>query len=250
MMRKIRHWAWIVPVVGLLMVGEAYLLKGFYSRQAGSDQREASAQSPQRPATTSARPAVKSAAEPVQTWTPSVREPRHKADSLTAASDTTATDTTRVSTASRTEEVIDSLEKALHEMEKVVNALTDQVRQNQRHRIDTLRRRTPRAANEPQTEVARAVQQGRRIIDQRIRSEGIDRHLDTLSTWRYHWPQLQERIVGVNSTVYEYVESIRTSYSEADITRIREELLSYWKTWSDRTAEKIKRVKNEDKNER
>ena len=234
------------------MVGEAYLLKGFYTRQAENDKREASAQSPQRPAEKQPRPADKRVPVPAQTWTPAVREPNRKTDTLAVANDSLATDTAGTSTvvASHTEQVIDSLEKALHEMEQVVNALMGQVRQSQRHRSDTLRHRASRAANEPQNELARAVQQGRRAIDQRIRSEGIDRHLDTLSTWRYHWPRLQERIVEVNSTVYEYVESIRLSYSEADVTAIREELLSYWKAWSDRTAEKIRRVKNEDHNER
>lgn len=176
-----------------------------------------------------------------------------------------------------TEKMIDSLEHALRDMELMVEVLTQQVKQEQRRGDSLNRLREAEAArmaavvarqtaatsrqtaaaghsddDEPAitAEVMRAIQQGRRAIDRRIRQEGIDRHLDTLSRWIYHSPQLQERIVGVNTTVYDYVESLRMTFSDHDINLIREELLTYWQSWSDRTTQRIRRIKEEERNER
>ena len=251
MLKGLRQWAWMVPLTASLMVGEAYLLRGYYGRQpvapsapelpssavAAADSSEVQAEVVPKPFT--ALPS----APPFQPRAVSV------VDELPEAEPSDSADLAETSP-SRTEQVIDSLEHALHEMEQVVSALMGQVNRNMRSNEDTLRRRPRRPVEESMSDVERAVREGRRIIDQRIRQEGIDRHLDTLSRWIYHWPHLQERIVDVNSTLYEYVESLRVTFSDADVNEIRETLLDYWKAWSDRTAAKIHQVKEEDHNER
>lgn len=259
MMKGLRKWAWVVPLMASVMVGEAYLLRGYYARRyAGSP----------APNALPARDTI--VVESSETMTPQASKPYAVpvlspsnvpstppfASNVGREGDKQAEAETADSTAtaeqppSRSEQVIDSLEHALHEMEQVVNTLMGQINRNTRVREDTLRRRPRRQAEEPLTDVDRAIRSGRQLIDRRIRAEGIDRHLDTLSRWLYHSPQLQEQIVGINSTVYEYVEGLRMTFSDADINTIREALLDYWKAWSDRTAEKIRRLKEEDRNER
>ncbi len=242
----------MVPIMASLMVGEAYVLKRYYGRQpvapatpkalASLDDARADSIVPQVPSTTKPFSALPS----TPPFTP---DTGGKTDKTAAAvpSDSAATAEAQPS---RTEQVIDSLERALHEMEQVVSTLMGQINRNLNAREDTLRRRPRRPAEEQLSDVERAIRDGRRIIDQRIRREGIDRHLDTLSRWIYHLPQLQDRIVEVNSTLYEYVESLRVTFSDPDVNQIRDALLDYWKAWSDRTADKIRRIKEEDRNER
>ncbi len=249
MMKGLRKWAWMLPVTALLMVGEAYLLKGRNTRQ--------SAPLPTRDVVLVAKSSDRDSSEaqqrsPATAFTQAPPAPLYPSGTplLKAAKDAPSDSAAAMAEGpSRTEQVIDSLEHALHEMEQVVSDLMGQIH-SARVQADTVRRRPRRPAPEPMTEVDRAVQEGRRTIDQRIRREGIDRHLDTLSRWLYHSPQLQEQIVDVNTAVYEYVESLRLSFSDADINQIRDALLDYWKSWSDRIAEKIHHMKEEDKNER
>lgn len=249
MLKGLRKWAWVVPLMASLMVGEAYLLRGYYSRRYAKQPAPEALSTRDTVVAESSETKTALASKPfsvVPSAPPFSPDARRFADN---SSETELADSA-AQQPSRSEQVIDSLENALHEMEQVVNTLIGQINTNTRAREDTLRRRPRRQAEEPLTEVERAVRDGRRMIDQRIRREGIDRHLDTLSRWLYHSPQLQEQIVGINSAVYEYVESLRMSFSDADINTIREALLDYWQAWSDRTAEKIRRVKEEDHNER
>lgn len=252
MMKGLRKWAWVVPLMASVMVGEAYLLRGYYARRYAVAPAPVALPAHDTIVVESSETKTPHASKPFAVlpstppFTPDVSRAADKqADAELADSAANA-----AQPPSRSEQVIDSLENALHEMEQVVSSLMGQINRNTRAREDTLRRRPRRQVEEPLTDVDRAVREGRRAIDQRIRREGIDRHLDTLSRWLYHSPQLQEQIVGVNSMVYEYVESLRMTFSDADINTIREALLDYWKAWSDRTAEKIRRVKEEDRNER
>lgn len=165
-----------------------------------------------------------------------------------------------------TARVIDSLETALQAMELKVSELTEQV---QRHTEDSAKRsrQSESAAHQrPQgakgvaashltlygpsasstqgiPDVQQAIRQGQRFINQRIRHEAIEAHLDTLTFWDYHAPDLQERLIFVNNAVYEYIDSIHLSYAENDINDIRQQLLLFWQAWHDRTTQKIRDIK-------
>lgn len=259
MLRRIRKWAWIVPVVAVLMVGEAFLLRRHYTSRIEQLLREVKPSSvlSVRDSHDSIPVVAREAFDPKTVWrapTPnqsSTADSLHVVDSLLLAAD--SAELVVMPTFERdVEDVIDSLQMALDAQERVIVNLMSQLNRPNRQRADSLRmaRRRSVGSGRMQGDVAVGFQAGKRVLDQRIRAEGIDRHLDTLSRWIYHMPELQERIVGVNSAIYEYVESIRMTYSDSVVSQIREELLDYWKGWNDRTAEKIRRVKQEDRNER
>ena len=102
---------------------------------------------------------------------------------------------------------------------------------------------TTNAELQQHSHVQRGLQMGRAAIDAAIRQQEVDIHLDTLSRWAYHWPDLQERMFAVNEAVYTYTEKLEATYSDKEIAQIRDELLAYWKAWHDRTIERIRAAK-------
>lgn len=259
MLRRLRKWAWVVPVVALLMVGEALLLRRYYTA------RIAALHLPVHPVNLpvvhdSVPIVIREVYDPNAVWRapqPSV-PPRYDAsappvDSLLQAADS-AELVVMPDFERDVEDIIDSLQTALHEQEKVIGNLMAQLNRTHRQRPDSThlrtRRRPANPSGELDGEVGKVVKEGRRVMDQRIRAHAIERHLDTLSTWRYHSPQLQQHILEVNTALYDYVETLRMTHSDSVVSQVRDLLLDYWQVWNDRIAEKIRKVKEEDKNER
>ena len=89
----------------------------------------------------------------------------------------------------------------------------------------------------------RGVQQGRRTMDECIREQGIDLHLDTLTQWAYHWPDLQQRIFAVNDAVNDYTDGLQSVYTEEEIEEIRRQLQTHWKVWHDQMTDRVATIK-------
>lgn len=56
-------------------------------------------------------------------------------------------------------------------------------------------------------------------------------HTDTLTLWKYRWPDLTERVMAVNQFCYDYTERLDERFSQADRDRILEAMLSEWRKW-------------------
>lgn len=259
MLRRLRKWAWVVPVVALLMIGEAFLLRRYYTARINELRRyvppvNLSVVHDSIPVI------IREVYDPHTVWrAPESFSPSSEVvspppvDSLLQAAD--SAELVVMPTFERdVEDIVDSLQMVLQEQEKIIGNLLAQLNQPHRQRGDSTHvrsgRRTVNAAKEPQGDVAKGVHEGQRIMDQRIRASAIERHLDTLSTWRFHSPQLQQQILDVNTALFDYVETLRMTYSDSVVSQVRDLLLDYWQTWNDRIAEKIRKVKEEDKNER
>ncbi|MBR1505396.1 MAG: serine/threonine protein kinase [Prevotella sp.] len=65
----------------------------------------------------------------------------------------------------------------------------------------------------------------------------IDRHLDTLTQWAWHWPDMSERILRVNRFIYSYCERLDDSFSSDEKRQIQEAMLDEWQKWNQRISQ-------------
>ena len=65
----------------------------------------------------------------------------------------------------------------------------------------------------------------------------IDRHLDTLTQWAWHWPDMSERILRVNRFIYGYCERLDDSFSSDEKRQIQEAMLDEWQKWNQRISQ-------------
>ncbi len=72
-----------------------------------------------------------------------------------------------------------------------------------------------------------------------IEATSVDNHLDTLSLWAYHMPDLNNRIIGVCKFIYDYAEMLPPSYTQYERDQIIEVMLSRYSQWNERISDRL-----------
>ena len=62
----------------------------------------------------------------------------------------------------------------------------------------------------------------------------LTKHTDTLTMWKYRWPDLTQRVMVVNQFCYDYADRLDERFSSSDRDRILEAMLSEWQEWQQR----------------
>jgi len=74
----------------------------------------------------------------------------------------------------------------------------------------------------------------------------IENHLDTLSQWDGHWPDLTDRMTGVAVAAHDYVEALPQEYLKEERDTILHTMLSDWEQWCRQLHERADRQRIED----
>lgn len=59
----------------------------------------------------------------------------------------------------------------------------------------------------------------------------LSQHIDTLSQWKYRWPDLTQRVMAVNQYCYDYTDRLDERFTSSDRDQIRESMLTEWQQW-------------------
>ena len=59
----------------------------------------------------------------------------------------------------------------------------------------------------------------------------LTKHTDTLTMWKYRWPDLTQRVMVVNQFCYDYADRLDERFSSSDRDRILEAMLGEWQQW-------------------
>jgi len=76
-----------------------------------------------------------------------------------------------------------------------------------------------------------------------MKLSAVDRHLDTLSRWADHWPDLSNRIADVSRFIYRYIDQLPPSYSLSEREQIRTSMLNEWQLWSQRVKTRANSIR-------
>ena len=86
--------------------------------------------------------------------------------------------------------------------------------------------------------VSIAIDNGKAFVDKRMDDTGISEFLDTLSSMKYFSPVFFERLNEGMTAIEDYTQQIKPDYTEDELTRIRETLISHQnvrqKAWVDK----------------
>ena len=78
-----------------------------------------------------------------------------------------------------------------------------------------------------------------KALQREIAKSRIDQHLDTLSHWKYRWPDLSQRIAAVGQFIFGYTDNLQKQYDRNIADRIRESMLKEWQRWSKQVTGKM-----------
>ena len=82
-----------------------------------------------------------------------------------------------------------------------------------------------------------AKEEAMEVLQEEMEKSQVNQHLDTLSNWNYHWPDLNERILNVNRFIYDYTDRLDDNLSEQEVADIRKYLLDEWQRWSEKVSQ-------------
>jgi hypothetical protein len=87
-------------------------------------------------------------------------------------------------------------------------------------------------------QVSIAIDNGKAFVDKRMDDTGISEFLDTLSSMVYYNPLFFERLNDGMTAIDDYTKQIKSDFTEEELTRIREALISHQnvrqKAWVDK----------------
>ena len=83
-----------------------------------------------------------------------------------------------------------------------------------------------------------AIDNGKAFVDKRMDDTGISEFLDSLSSMKYYNPLFVERLNDGMTAVDDYTQQIKSDFTEEELSRIREALISHQnkreKAWVDK----------------
>lgn len=79
--------------------------------------------------------------------------------------------------------------------------------------------------------VARAESDAITALHEQMERTQLSLHIDTLTQWEYRWPDLTQRVMGVNQFCYDYTDRLDERFSSGDRDQIRETMLTEWQQW-------------------
>lgn len=87
-----------------------------------------------------------------------------------------------------------------------------------------------------------ATARGMELIEEQIKATELCSHTDTLTAWRYLDPQINEKILAVNSLAYNYVEEQLTDFTDKEREEVLVALLDRWQAWQDTITTRAKHI--------
>lgn len=98
-----------------------------------------------------------------------------------------------------------------------------------------------------------ATERGMKLIEEQISETGLSRHIDTLTAWRYLDPQVNEKILAVNASCYDFINEELTDFTDYERKEVLVPMLERWQAWHDTIVTRAKdiiepelRTKNEE----
>ncbi len=79
--------------------------------------------------------------------------------------------------------------------------------------------------------VARAEKDAITALHEQMERTQLKQHVDTLSQWKYRWPDLTQRVMAVNQYCYDYTDRLDERFTSSDRDQIRESMLTEWQQW-------------------
>jgi hypothetical protein len=71
-------------------------------------------------------------------------------------------------------------------------------------------------------------------LHEEIERTQLTEHTDTLTMWKYRWPDLTQRVMAVNQFCYDYADRLDERFTSSDRDRVLEAMLSEWQEWQQR----------------
>ena len=81
------------------------------------------------------------------------------------------------------------------------------------------------------TRVERAETDAIAALHEQMDRTQLSQHIDTLSQWKYRWPDLTQRVMAVNQYCYDYTDRLDERFTSSDRDKIRESMLTEWQQW-------------------
>lgn len=107
-----------------------------------------------------------------------------------------------------------------------------------KHRVDTVISVVIDTLYSSRNQVNKAIKNGKAFVDKRMDDTGISEFLDTLSSMVYYNPLFFERLNDGMTAIDDYTKQIKSDFTEEELTRIREALISHQnvrqKSWVDK----------------
>lgn len=151
---------------------------------------------------------------------------------------------------------IDSMRRQIVKQQKFINLNRQQSREAQQaeqrltnNRIDRLNDSISKLTSDNQrlTNELQRLERGQRealtMLRREMKLSAVDRHLDTLSRWADHWPDLSNRIADVSRFIYRYIDQLPPSYSLSEREQIRTSMLNEWQLWSQRVKTRANSIR-------
>ena len=83
-------------------------------------------------------------------------------------------------------------------------------------------------------------------LDQRIAATGLNRQMDTISQWQYLDPQINEKILAVNTFAYNYALDSLPDLTDDERIKVLLTMLDQWQQWHDHIVRGAKFLINND----
>ncbi len=96
-----------------------------------------------------------------------------------------------------------------------------------------------RHLNSQQYKMDTGKQQALEALEAEMKASQIDKHIDTLSLWDYHWPDFNSRLMDVCKFIYAYAEALPSSYSQYERDQIMEAMLQHYSQWNERISDRL-----------
>lgn len=91
-----------------------------------------------------------------------------------------------------------------------------------------------------------AKERGLEHLEEQISATGLTRHTDTLTAWRYLDPQINEKILAVNASCYDYVVEQLPGFTAEERDEILITMLDRWQAWHDTITTRAKHIITKD----
>lgn len=96
-----------------------------------------------------------------------------------------------------------------------------------------------------QHQMNKVIENGKAFVDKRMNDTGISEFLDTLSSMKYFNPVFIERLNDGMTAIEDYTQQIKSDYTEDELTRIRETLISHQNVRQKAWVDKFNQMKEE-----
>lgn len=94
----------------------------------------------------------------------------------------------------------------------------------------------PIGGNDLSRRTTRALSQ----LEDSIQATHLTEHIDTLSSWRYLDPAVNDKILAVNAFIYDYVDQQPADLQPRDRNALLCTMLDRWQSWHDHIARRVK----------